>query len=199
MRTARLSKDDRTGIWRLRRRIPRRYLAVADQPGGMVKITTGTADRKLAESRLPDVLHEWEVRVAEWERRLNVVALTPEKAREVAAQWAASVGDSLDADGCASDVFEPLDFPEEATPERVARMWDVIERHADDAVRVAGISITPDTRPGCWQRWRGPSPLPTSRPIWARWGCRSAGNLPGYRARRTAHLQRPPGRCRGAM
>jgi hypothetical protein len=33
-------RDPRTGIFRLRKRVPRRYLAVAEVPGGIVKITT---------------------------------------------------------------------------------------------------------------------------------------------------------------
>jgi hypothetical protein len=137
--------DERTGIWRLRRRIPRRYLAVADQRGGFHKITTGMADRNLAESRLPDVLRQWAAQEAEWDRRLNVVVLTPDKAREVAAQWAAWIasGTALEIGSNDSDVFELLDFPEEATPERLARMWAVVERHADEALRVAAITITP--------------------------------------------------------
>ncbi len=71
MRLASLWQDPRTGVWTLRKRIPKRYREVADQRGETVKITTGTADRKLAESRLPDVLRRWAEKVAKWEERLN--------------------------------------------------------------------------------------------------------------------------------
>lgn len=77
LRMAQLWKDPRTGIWKLRRRIPARYRAVADQKGDTVKISTGTADRKEAEKRCPEVLRQWSERVAEWERRLSGDAASP--------------------------------------------------------------------------------------------------------------------------
>jgi integrase len=149
MRAATLWADPRTGIWTLRRRVPKRFAGVADQRGGMVKISSGTADRKQAAQKLPALLLQWEAMVADWERRLNVVVMTPERAAEVAAQWVAWIqgGAKLEMDGADSDVFEPLNLPEERTPERIARMWDVIERHADEAVKVAGITLDVSGRP----------------------------------------------------
>ncbi len=75
LRMAKLWKDPRTGIWTLRRRIPARYRAVADQKGDTVKISTGTADPKEADKRFHEVLARWSAMVAEWERRL--VGQTP--------------------------------------------------------------------------------------------------------------------------
>lgn len=89
LRMASLWQNPRTGVWKLRKRIPTRYRAVAGQRGETVKISTGTADRKAAAREMPRVLSEWAKMEAEWERRLNVVALTPDAAREVAAKWAA--------------------------------------------------------------------------------------------------------------
>ena len=71
LRMAQLWRDPRTGIWKLRRRIPAQYRGVADQTGDTVKISTGTADRKEAERRLPEMLRQWSALEAEWERRLN--------------------------------------------------------------------------------------------------------------------------------
>jgi hypothetical protein len=141
--------DPRTGIWYLRKRVPARFKAVAGRKSDIIKISTGTADRKECLRRWPEVLRQWADLEAGWERKLNVVAATPERAREIAAKWAASVAAAgiIKADGRTSDVFEPLDLPEEQTPERLARMWDVIEAHADEAARVAGVEISPETRP----------------------------------------------------
>jgi integrase len=114
-----------------------------------VKISTGTKDRRQCERVWPDILRQWAELEADWQRKLNVVALTPKTAAEIAAKWAAWVAASaiLTTDGRASDLFEPLDLPEERTPERVAVMWDVVERHADEAAKVAGVEVSPETRP----------------------------------------------------
>lgn len=142
-------RDPRTGIWKLRKRIPQRYRTVADQRGDTIKLTTGTADRKEAIRRWPDVLRQWAEMEAEWERRLNCVALTPAGASEVAAKWAAwiAAGAKLEMSGETSDAFEPLSLPEERTPERMARMWDRVEAHAEEALRLVGLSITAESRP----------------------------------------------------
>ena len=71
MKTARLWRDPRTGIWKLRRRIPKRYRSVAKQRGETIKITTGTADRRLAERRLPAVLKQWSDLMTNWESQVN--------------------------------------------------------------------------------------------------------------------------------
>ena len=78
---ASLWRDPRTGILVFRKRIPLRYRRVSGRKGDTVKITTGTADRKQAEQRLPDLLKQWATMQGERERKLNLVALTPERAQ----------------------------------------------------------------------------------------------------------------------
>lgn len=133
----------------LRKRVPVRYRGVAGVRGDTVKISTSTKDDKEAARRWPEVLRQWAEREAEWERKLNLVAATPEKAAEIAATWAAWIagGATLDTGDDGSDVFEPLDLPEERTPERLARMWYRVEAHAQEAVRVAGVAVSPETWP----------------------------------------------------
>lgn len=65
-------------------------------------------------------------------------------------------GAKLDMGGEDSDVFEPHVFPEDSTAETIARMWDVVERHAGEALQVAGISIEETTRPLLLQAMLGP-------------------------------------------
>lgn len=90
-----LWRDPRTGILTLRKRIPLRLKAASGLKGDTVKISTGTADKNAALRQLPRILAEWQTRVAEWERRANVVTLTPTYAREIAAGWAAWVSQDL--------------------------------------------------------------------------------------------------------
>jgi integrase len=141
-------RDPKTGIWKLRRRVPTRYLAVAGK-SKVIKISTGTADRKEADRRWPGILTKWAEMEAGWERAANVVTLDGAKAREVAAAWAGWVaaGNKLDTGGApqgkASEIFDP----ENAAPERVAAMWDRVEAHVAEALALAGISITPESRP----------------------------------------------------
>ncbi|WP_325400446.1 tyrosine-type recombinase/integrase [Acidocella sp.] len=147
MRMATPWRDPKTGIWKLRKRVPTRYWAVAGNK--VIKISTGEADKKKALEKWPGVLQQWADRELEWERALNVVTLDATKAREVAATWAAWIasGAPLNTGGTDSDIFEPLDLPECRTPERIAVMWDRVEAHTDEALTVAGVSITPETRP----------------------------------------------------
>jgi integrase len=141
-------QDPRTGIWKLRKRIPQRYRRVAGQRGDTVKLSTGTADRHEAKRRWPDLLRQWSELEAEWERRLNLVVMTADRANEVTAGWAAYIaaGGRLETDGEDSDLFEPLDIPAERTAARVSRMWRRVDFHADEALRLAGISVAPDTK-----------------------------------------------------
>jgi integrase len=76
--------------------------------------------------------------LAQWERRLHEVALTPQTALPLAARWAewvAAGGTKLDTgllDG---------------SPEAVANAIEgQIARHADEALTLAGISATPETQ-----------------------------------------------------
>lgn len=148
MRTARLWKDPRTGIWKLRRRIPEVYRSVTARRGDVVKISTGTADRKAAERALPDVLARWNAMCAEWDRQLHIVALDVGKAREIAAGWAAWIVGSpsrLETGGIAASAFNLLP----TAPDSAASyplVWGRVEHHADEALAIAGISITPETR-----------------------------------------------------
>ncbi len=149
LRMARPWRDPRTGMLMLRKRVPTRFRGVAGVRGDTVKISTGTKDDKEAARRWPDVLRQWAEREAEWERKLNVVVVTPERAAEIAARWAAWIagGAALDTGGETSDIFEPLDLPEERKPERLARLWDRVEAHAKEALRVAGVETSHETWP----------------------------------------------------
>ena len=80
--------DPRTGIFILRKRIPKRYAAVAGQRGEVVKLSTREKDRKAALLRLPDLLRQWAELEAGWERFLNVVSFTEERAQRLATEWA---------------------------------------------------------------------------------------------------------------
>ena len=144
-----LWKDPRTGTLTLRRRIPTRLRAAAlasGHKGETVKFSTGVKDRKAAERALPDLLQRWNEKLAEWERLANVESLTPERAQHVAAQWAAWIasGAKLETGGVSASVFEPLTWA--ARPETYDRMLARVEFHTDEALRVAGIAITAETR-----------------------------------------------------
>jgi integrase len=143
------TKDPRTGIWLLRKRVPARYLSVAGQRSGFVKISTRTKDDREARRVWPDVMARYKDMEAEWERKLSAVALTPDRAAVIVAGWAAwiAAGHPLDTGGEDSDVFEPLDLPVTRTTDRVARMWDRVEAHAAEALKLADVTITEETRP----------------------------------------------------
>ncbi len=145
IRMAGLWKDLRTGILMLRRRIPAKYRAVSGRRGDTIKISTGTADRKAAEKALPDVLRKWSNMQSDWERALNVVAMTPERAQHVAAGWAAWIagGAALETAGLSYSFFEPLTWA--VVPGANAKAWERVDHHAGEALRVAGISVTPET------------------------------------------------------
>ena len=152
MATIRMSQpweDPRTGVLYFRKKIPTRFRAVSGQSSDIIKISLGTSDRKRIAKPWAAALTRWGELEAEWERRLNVVTLSHEKGREIAAKWAAWIagGAALHTGGENSDVFEPLDLPEERDAGQIARMWDRVEFHADEALRVAGIDITPESRP----------------------------------------------------
>jgi hypothetical protein len=72
LRMAALWKDPRNNILVLRKHIQ----AVSGHRGNTIKISTGSADPKEAERRLPDMLKRWVEMQAEWERKLSVGALT---------------------------------------------------------------------------------------------------------------------------
>jgi hypothetical protein len=95
LRMTKPTKDPRTGMWILRKRVPARYLAVAGRAGGIVKISTETKENREALRRWPAVLRRWAEMEVEWERKLSVVALTPGAAQQVAATWAAWIAADL--------------------------------------------------------------------------------------------------------
>ena len=94
-------QDPRTGIWKLRKRIPQQYRSVAGQRGDTIELSTGTADRHEAKRRWPDLLRQWSELEAEWERRVNLVVLTADRAKEVTAVWVSynAAGGRLETDG----------------------------------------------------------------------------------------------------
>jgi integrase len=141
-------QDPRTGIWKLRKRIPQRYRAVAGQRGDTIKLSTGTADRHEAKRRWPDLLRQWGELEAQWERRLNLVVMTHDRAKEVTARWVAHIaaGGRLETGGADSELFEVLDIPAARTTDRVSRMWQRVDHHADEALRLMEMSVTPDTK-----------------------------------------------------
>lgn len=139
-------RDPRTGIFYLRKRVPARYRPVAG-PGEIRKVSLGTADRKAAVAAWPDALAKWRTMEAEWERQLTAEALTPERAREIAAGWAAWLanGGTLDMGGEDETVMIPVAVEAERTPERLARMQARVTAHATEALALAGVTVTPDT------------------------------------------------------
>jgi integrase len=142
-------RDPRTSIFYLKRRIPARYRPVADQKGEQVKWSLETAERAEAMRRWPEALRRWDALVAEWEGRLSAEAVTPERAKEIAAGWAAwlASGETLDMGGEDDEVFAPWVDAALRTPDRMARMEARIAAHMQEALTLAGISITPETRP----------------------------------------------------
>lgn len=142
-------RDPRTSIYYLRRRVPARFLAVADQRSGIVKISLETAERAEAMRRWPDALRKWAALEAEWQRRLAAEGLTPERAKEVPAGWAAwlAAGGALDMGGEDEDALMPHVVAAERTPERLARMDARTDAHTEEALTLAGIAVTPETLP----------------------------------------------------
>ena len=55
--------DPKTGIWKLRKRVPTRYCPVAGNR--VIKITTGEADKKKAMEEWPGILKQWADRESE--------------------------------------------------------------------------------------------------------------------------------------
>ena len=147
-------RDPRTGMVILRRRVPRRYLAVADQAGGIVKISTGHKDERAAMREWPNVLRRYAEMEAEWERRLNVVDLTPERAKEIAAHWASWVDADLGRlPGTPEDTLALDDGPggklaisvSEDPGGLQARGAALLEGCALEAASLAGITVAPET------------------------------------------------------
>ncbi len=149
-------RDPRTGIILLRRRVPTRYLKVANQAGGIVKISTGEKDDRAAKREWPKVLQRFAEMEAEWERRLNIVSLTPETAAELAARWAAWVAADLGRlEGDPADAVPLTGGPEgkialspllTLDPARaLERAAALLDGCATEAIKLAGITVSLDT------------------------------------------------------
>lgn len=124
LRMAGLWRDPRTGIWKLNRRIPQRYRVVAGRKGISVKISTGTADRKTAEARLPEVLSKWTAMEAEWEQALNGgIAprdqgrpLTNKEVHALAGRWYRERLQEFEDDPAAAEVWDGWDYDMPSNP-----------------------------------------------------------------------------------
>ena len=126
--------------------------------GESVKLTT-TADREAGPERaLSGLLLQWANMKAEWERRLNVVAVTPMRAAEIAATWAAWVAadmSRLERDGEDASLFETgpeaklmavIERRNGRNEDRDSRRARALARHADEAARLCNVTIAEETR-----------------------------------------------------
>ena len=147
-------RDPRTGIYKLRKRVPARLLDVAGVPGGFVKLSTGTADRTELKRQWPSVLQRYAELEADWVRKLNAVALTPELASRIAMMWTTS-GAPLDRGGAPPGLFS-VGGVGETTAETAALQLARREFHADEALHLAGIEARPATRNLLLKAMRGP-------------------------------------------
>ena len=165
MATIRMSQpweDPRTGVLYFRKKIPTRFRSVSGRSSEIIKISLGTSDRKRIAKPWAAALTRWVELEAEWERRLNVVAVTPPKAQEMAARWAAWIAadpDRLDRAGESWSIFDDSNdgrlfndvlatlsravqrnaAPEERREQRLAV-------HAGEAESLSGITVSEETR-----------------------------------------------------
>ena len=135
-------RDPRTGIYKLRKRVPARLLDVSGVPGGFVKLSTGTSDRAELKRRWPSVMQQYAELEAGWVRKLNAVALTPELAAQIAVLWATS-GEPLDCGEAPPGLFSVRGIGE-TSAETAALQLARREFHADEALRLAGIAPPPN-------------------------------------------------------
>ncbi len=134
----------------LRKRVPTKYLVVAGVPSGIVSIPLNTKDEAEAKSRCPEAWKQWETMLAEWERQLNAVVITPEKALEIVALWLAwiTAGAELHTDGLDSEAFSALlGYPVAADKRDDAKAMERIRFHSAEALRLAKLDATPDSLP----------------------------------------------------
>jgi integrase len=127
----------KTGVLWFRAKVPKDLQAVAGR--NEVKWTLGTKDKAVAAKRWPQDLQKWEAMKAGWRRELERVSLTPDRAREIAAGWGAWIASGATLDRAGVSVPVPGE-PWEAFNARVAA-------HAEEALRLADISVTTDTMP----------------------------------------------------
>ncbi len=154
-------RDPRTGVYQLRKRVPLRFKKVSGRTGDVIKITTGEADAAKAAKAWPSVLAQYAAMEAEWERRLNLVVLTPSDAQVIAAQWAAWIaGDfsRLDRGGEAAGVFAAPgsfeetenhiwdDLTQQSVTDRPTRAAVRLQAHASEAMRLANVEVSTETK-----------------------------------------------------
>ena len=134
-----------TGIYYLRRRIPERFRRVCGQRGDQFKLSLKTRDAAAARAAWAGALKVWEEKLAEWNRLLNVVVLTQERADSIAAVWAEKVGSTLRTDGRASDAYDVLLLPELRNEESTAELWKALDSHARLAAALAGVTVAAES------------------------------------------------------
>jgi hypothetical protein len=89
-------KDPTTGTYKLRRRVPKRYVPVAGDR--LIKHSLYTKDAAEARRRWPLALAWWDEQQAEWERQLSVVDLDEAGARAIIEKWEEWAAHSSDVD-----------------------------------------------------------------------------------------------------
>jgi hypothetical protein len=129
----------------LRARVPAALVPGAGKK--LHRIPLHTRDPSEAKARFPDALSRWEMQKAEWRRLGNRVELTLDAARDIAAQWFDAIARdaSLDRDGI--DAPNPYHHPRtEAKHAQWRAFWARVQVHAEDALRVAGLSVAEGSR-----------------------------------------------------
>lgn len=127
----------KTGVLWFRAKVPKDLQAVAGRRE--VKWTLSTKDKAVAAKRWPQDLQKWGVMKADWRRELDKVPLTTDRAQEIAAGWGAWIASGATLDRAGVSFPEPWES------------WDPfnarIEAHVEEALRLANISVTNETRP----------------------------------------------------
>ena len=122
----------------------------------MVKWSLGTKDNARAREAWPGALARWAEMTAGWEKAASAITLTPEKAGEMAARWAAHIaqGAPLDMGTADGDLLEALHDPD-PTPAALSRIGERIRLHAQEAEGLVDYAITPESRKRCLEALRG--------------------------------------------
>jgi integrase len=132
-------KDPKTGIFKLRRRVPKRYVPVAGDR--LIKHSLHTHDPAEARRKWPLALEWWDQQVAAWECQLSVVDLDEAGAEALIEKWREWVLFSPDAN---RGEFGRNLIPADGAPAYPPQ--DLLDRHVDKALRMAGIAITDSAR-----------------------------------------------------
>lgn len=136
-------KDPKTGIYKLRRRVPKRYFSVAGDR--LIKFSLQTKDPAEARRKWPLALEWWSRQEAEWENALSVVELDEDAVRRIVDQWHDWAGYSGQA---IQDDFSPglLKVGDPITGNFSRPPEPLIQRHVEQALRLAGLSVTDASR-----------------------------------------------------